>query len=165
MTSQVREKLILNGNEISMTFCPPLPDNPDLIEAMSREEAELSVKDIKYGRTVFSTACWRGYIGTWEIKDGNLYLNDIIGRYRMKTDTPIFADWFTGVLRVPEGEILEYIHMGYATVFEKELHIKIEKGKVVEEHEIDNRNKEIDADKLAMANLPGRENKFDGDEY
>ena len=53
--------------------------------------------------------------------------------------------------------------MGFATVYEKELHIKIEKGKVTKIHENDNTNKEVDRYRLAMDNLPGDENKFDGD--
>lgn len=41
------------------------------------------------------------------------------------------ADWFSGVLRVPQGELLRYVHMGFGSVYERELHISIDKGLVV----------------------------------
>ena len=37
--------------------------------------------------------------------------------------------------------MLEYIHAGYASVFEKDLILKFRKGKLVNEKEIDNREK------------------------
>lgn len=164
MTVQMHENLILNGNEITMAFCPPLPKNTKLLVELNDEEAQQAVKKHKHGDIIFSTACWRGYMGTWEIIDNKFYLKDIIGRYQKTTDDPIFADWFTGVLRIPQGELLQGIHMGFASVYEKELHIKIDKGVVVKQAEIDNTNKNINRDKLAMSNLPGGENKFDGDD-
>jgi len=54
---------------------------------------------------------------------------------------PIFAEWYTGTLVVPEGKVLNYVHMGYQTTYEKELHIRISKGKVVGKKTIDNRKK------------------------
>lgn len=38
MTAQVPEKLIFNGEETSMTFCPPIPDDPLIIKELSLEE-------------------------------------------------------------------------------------------------------------------------------
>ena len=82
------------------------------------------------GSTIlFSTACWRGYIGTWEVRDDRFYLVDIEGLWRKEGDDPILADWFTGTLRIPRGEMLHYVHMGFGSVYEKELHIKIEAGR------------------------------------
>ena len=63
-----------------------------------------------------NTATWRGYIATWEIDGGVLYLKAI----RAWTDQhevglealfpgqkgPVAATWFTGKLRVPQGKIL-----------------------------------------------------------
>jgi hypothetical protein len=45
------------------------------------------------------------------------------------------------VLNVPRGEMLEYVHMGYLSVFEEELHISIERGVVTGRHVIDNRGR------------------------
>jgi len=46
--------------------------------------------------------------------------------------------WFTGKLRVPQGELLQYVHMGYSSTYEKELVITVEAGKVVKVEAIDN---------------------------
>ena len=136
MTAQVHEKLIYEGEEVSMAFCPPLPKRDPRIR--ERTDEEMAGCD----PIVFSTACWRGYVATWEIKDGKFYLVDIMGRYKLVAETPIFADWFSGVLRIPKGEILHHVHMGFGTVYAQELHVKIEKGVVVATEIVDNRGKE-----------------------
>jgi hypothetical protein len=63
------------------------------------------------------------------------------GRYELKGEGPLAADWFSGVLNVPRGQMLEYVHMGYLSVFEEELHISIERGVVTGRHVIDNRGR------------------------
>jgi len=158
MTAQFHENLIYEGQVTSMAFCPPLPENDPRIKELKDDEIKENHPNL------FSTACWRRYIGTWEIKDGNFYLVEIIGRYRITGKSPIFADWFSGVIRIPRGDMLHYVHMGFGSVFEEELHIKIEKGIVTKSEEIDNRGKKFNTDELARRNLPGSENRFDGDD-
>ena len=126
MTAQVHEELIFEGNETSMAFCPPLPkNNPRLIESI--------------GNQGLNTACWRGYRGSWEIKKGKFFLFDVRGKYQLIGGPPIFADWFTRTIKIPEGDILEYVHGGFSTVYELELHIAIKDGLVVKKITIDNR--------------------------
>lgn len=157
MTAQVHENLILDGEKTSMAFCPPLPENDPRVTKLKDDE-------IDDGGIIFSTACWRQYIGTWEIKDNKFYLVSLNGRYKISENTPILADWFTGTLRIPQGEMLHYVHMGYGSVFERELHIKIENGIVTKSKTIDNRDKDVNEDELGWKNLPGFENIFDGDD-
>jgi hypothetical protein len=45
------------------------------------------------------------------------------------------------VLIVPRGKMLEYVHMGYASVFEEELHITVERGAVTGRRVVDNRGR------------------------
>lgn len=156
MTAQMHENLILDGKETSMAFCPPLPENDSSVVGLKDDEIEC-------GRIVFSTACWRQYVGTWEIKDNKFYLVNLEGRFKLAANKPVFADWFTGTLRIPQGEMLRYVHMGYGSIFERELHIKIEKGIVTKSKTIDNRNKNVSEGDLSWKNLPGFENRFDGD--
>lgn len=126
MTAQVHELLILDGTKTSMAFCPPLPkDNPRLIELK--------------GDQGLNTACWRGYQGSWEIKDGKLFLTGIRGKYQLSDGVPIFASWFTGTIRVPIGDILRYVHGGFATVYEQEMNIEIQNGFVTATTTTDNR--------------------------
>lgn len=131
MTAQIHERLILNGEEISMAFCPLLPEaDPRIVELT---DDEIDCEDI-----IFSTACWRQYVGTWEIKDDKFYLLNIVGRFKLADETPLFADWFTGTLSIPDGELLEYVHMGYESVYEREVQITIEKGIVTDSKTIHN---------------------------
>ena len=160
MTAQIREILIIDGAETSMAFCPPLPiGHPRLIDVEPKWPAEPGESII-----VNSTACWRRYQATWEIKNGRLYLNGVRGTFRLQGHEPLPADWFSGVLRVPRGERLRYVHMGFGSVYEEELHIKIESGLVVELRVRDNRGKENDDPDLGQKNLPGGENRFPGDD-
>lgn len=161
MTAQAHELLIVEGKETSMAFCPPLPESHPKLEELSTEEPQ---NQDNLPSFVFSTACWRQYIGTWELKDGKFYLKDIKGRYRLTDNTPIFADWVTAVLRIPDGDVLHYVHMGFGSVYEFENHIKIENGVVTDERRIDNRDKNIKGRDLGWENLPGSENNFDGDD-
>ncbi len=160
MTAQVHERLILDGEQTSMAFCPPLPAGHPRITELDGEELERESMPPILG----STACWRGYIGTWEIKDGRFYLVDIAGPYRIAGSDPILADWFTGVIRIPRGEQLHYVHMGFGSVYEEEYHVKIAKGEVVKSRTIDNRNGDVDVSDLTWRNLPGFENRFEGDD-
>ncbi|MBI5208676.1 MAG: hypothetical protein HY927_01725 [Elusimicrobia bacterium] len=127
MTAQQHEHLIYNGTRTSMACEPPLPKKHPRIVALDHQ-------------AVMSSACWRGYIGTWEIKDGRFYLVAIEGKYSLAGKGPLFADWFTGTLRIPQGEMLEYVHMGYASVFEREIVVKIAKGLVAGTRTVDHKS-------------------------
>lgn len=103
------------------------------------------------------TASWRGYLATWQIKeDGFLYLVKLvdgscsqdapeipIDKVFPKQKLPIKAGWFSGALVIPQGEQLEYVHMGYGSVYEKELHLSIKNGKLVSKIVIDNTKKPL----------------------
>ena len=55
-------------------------------------------------------------------------------------DSPdrVFAHWYSGTLRVPQGEMLNYVHMGYGSTFERDLLIEVKQGVVVATHAQDN---------------------------
>lgn len=87
------------------------------------------------------TGLRRGYIGTWKIVDGRLYLIGLHGTLAggreaslatLFPDNPesVFADWYSGILRIPQGELLEYVHGGFASAFVRDLFIDIERGEV-----------------------------------
>ena len=165
MTAQVQEKLILEGQELGMAFCPPLPKDSSQIVAVKSRSVRKAIEEGSLPQYIMSTACWRGYIGIWEIRSGRLYLNDVVGRYKKASPEALFANWFSGVLRVPKGKILRAVNIGFASVHERELHIKIDRGVVVAEQEIDNSSKHLDRNELASRSLPGSENRFEGDDF
>ena len=103
---------------------------------------------------IISTACYRGYYATFEIKDSNLFLQEITLNGKDKNYSLIFGtapeiieynlevyhnlNWkcsFTGSIRIGSDFIPEfYIHMGFQkpTAFKKVLDIKILEGKILE---------------------------------
>jgi hypothetical protein len=190
MTAQIHEGLIFEGEETSMACCPPLPGPPiprglsdaDTIAALlaafdaARAGGWVGHPRVRQadggegGDLPRSTACCRGYRGTWQIKDGRFYLVGLKGKYRLDGDEPLFADWFTGVLRIPRGKCLHYVHMGFASVYEQEVHVQVEKGVVVGTRVIDNRGKDghpardTRKTQLGLQHMPGGENYVPGDE-
>lgn len=158
MTAQFGEVLILDGEARRMNFCPPLPIGSPHLARTPDEEL-----------TGGCTACWRGYVATWEIADDEFYLTEINGPlgdapppWRKITEGRIPATWFSGVLRVPQGKRLQYVHMGFGSTYEEEVHIKVEAGRVVGRRVIDNRD---GAPRKRFSPLPGTENRFDGDDW
>lgn len=43
-------------------------------------------------------------------------------------DGRVFADWFTGIIRIPDGKILKYIHFDHASLFERDIFLHFEAG-------------------------------------
>jgi len=98
------------------------------------------------------TGLWRGYLGRWKIRDDNLFLIGLEGylttpesefaeinlNYFFPDQKEVFAHWFSGELRIPMGMEIQYIHMGYESVFEKDLIMQIENGVVISKTEIEN---------------------------
>lgn len=113
-----------------------------------------------------STDCWRGYVGEWLIFKNLLYL------FRLTVYTPgdktkdlnylfpsqkyVFANWFSGEIRIPYGEMLKYVHSGYESIYEKDLILKFNKGMLTEEVVIDNRE---EFEKREIENEIQRESK------
>lgn len=78
-----------------------------------------------------STACWRGYIASWTIKDNQLFLADIQGCLELVGSEPLLATWVSEKIRLVSGEIVKYVHMGYYSTYEYEIVLKVKKGRVV----------------------------------
>ncbi len=137
MTAQVSETLIYNGKQLMM-FTTPL---------------DLYLKANRLSFVSPHTACWRGYEGTWEIKGSEsnerLYLvalrayrsyEDISGLEDIFPGFPdgVFAHWFSGQIRLPQGNLLKYIHGGYASTYEYDLFLEIKKGLVMNKRAVHN---------------------------
>jgi len=130
MTAQVHEKIRYKGKRMGLAFCPGFPvDHPRII-ALSEEEVLSLAEDDKTG-DIFSTACWREYIGSWSIRRGKLYLTKIEGRFHLDGKEAIFADWVTDDLRIPKWRMLEYVHMGFNSVYEEMIILTLERGVVI----------------------------------
>ena len=125
MTAQVSESLSYDGEDYAMCT-EPLSDY-----------FRKGGKDP--GFTSMNTACWRGYIGDWEITEDRLYLIDLEGTLEDGTEATlesvfpgfpdrVFAHWYSETIRLPQGKLLEYVHMGFASVYERDLFLTFENG-------------------------------------
>lgn len=129
MTAQAHEKIIIDDSIELMATCPELPVYSSQI---------LELPEGKIEGIFNSTACWRQYIATWKVSGDKLYLMSIEGKYNLSENKPIIAYWFSGLLKIQQGDILKYIHCGYASTYERELHITVEKGLVTQKVNIKN---------------------------
>ena len=128
MTAQMYETITYKGESLGMASTPFDP-------YMEANGIQL---------TPPHTACWRGYFGKWEIKDNQLFLTELTAfineegeevdlNYFFPNQSEVFADWFTGTLRIPSGEELEYVHMGFESVYERDILLEIKDGMLVGE--------------------------------
>jgi hypothetical protein len=128
MTAQIKELLLYKGDKVGMAtepLCPYLKNR----------------KDINF--LFRSTACLRGYLGIWELRDKELFIIKLQAcvedykkvdlNYLFPDKSEIFADWFSGEIRIPQGEMLQYVHTGYESIFEKDLILKFKKGVLIDE--------------------------------
>jgi len=42
----------------------------------------------------------------------------------------VFADWVSGRLRIPQGKLLEYVHMGFESIYQRYLLLDVDHGVV-----------------------------------
>ncbi|MFH1050859.1 MAG: hypothetical protein V1779_08030 [bacterium] len=139
MTAQVREILIIKGEKHGLSCVPAILENAEYLEKLEPDKGK------KYYSGIFgSTACWRRYRATWEIKEDKFYFVDIEGAYRKKNMEPIFAEWFSGIIKYPQGKLLKRVHLGFFSVYEEEVLIRIESGVVLSIEIIDNRKRYFD---------------------
>lgn len=147
MTAQVSERLIYAGKEMRL-FSNPL---------------SLYLKQMGISFESRSTACWRGYVGIWEVIETlgveRLYLVGL-SAHRSYDETvglsdvfpgydKVFAHWFSGQLRCPQGELLDYVHGGYASTYEYDLLLDFKQGILVNKHAHHNQKPEAAIGKTA----------------
>lgn len=113
------------------------------------------------------TANWRGYVATFQLRDDGLWLQKVeVTRSRGKVDgehrsetadalqeffpgkREVLADWYTGVLTIPRGAMLEYVHMGYGSTYERYVLLQIREGRLV--GRLDMTAKEFEAHRRRM---------------
>lgn len=125
MTAQIPERLLYEGVERDM-FTEPLESFFEMGGERPQWPSECS-------------ALWRGYLGSWRVVDGRLYL---IGLSGMFEDAPpvhleqvfpsysngVFAHWFSGAVRLPQGERLSCVHMGFGSTYERDEFLIFERG-------------------------------------
>ena len=103
---------------------------------LSTEPLESFLESVapKFRFTPPDTSLMRGYRATWQLdKDDRLMLIDFRGymlteaakgvQYLFPGESRVFAYWFTGVLKINVGQVIEYKHRGYESIFENVISI------------------------------------------
>jgi len=122
-TEQICDRLMYDGNEYFGYY-----DEFPLEDYWSDEHQKPECLSMG------STACWRGYIATWEVQNGSLFLKSLVREALPNEDEtsipltnvfpdangPVPADWFSGVLKYYRGEKDKGM-----------LYISIHKGKIL----------------------------------
>jgi hypothetical protein len=125
MTTQVDEHILIDGKEYPLINVPSLPEDSSIIQH-------------KKGLISKWSNCWRGFQGTWEIKDDKLYLIEFSSdSYELLCKLPILADWIKGEIKVATGDIKETTSWAIET-YETEMHLTIENGLLVKTKNIKN---------------------------
>jgi len=158
MSAQLPDKIIFNGASLD------LYSNP--LEEYFRS---------KKRKPAFNTSsqCVRGYVAQWEISHNRLLLKEIQGNYLYRNiffqkkykkisiadlfqkakNKMVKATWFSGKLRIPQGKMTAFDDHGYASRFEKEIIISVEKGDVVKTVMLDNQNRMLINDENKIRSL------------
>lgn len=147
-TSQHPDVLILDGKTYD------LYSNP--LEAFYGDDWKPAFWDAPNS---VSSGNWRGYVATWEMINDKLYLSKINSwfcnrRIRTKSgcrrvmlrdlfgakviDGRVAATWFSDELCLPDGKELEYVHMGYGSIYERDIIFDVDAGKITKREVIDN---------------------------
>ncbi|MCB0057976.1 MAG: hypothetical protein KDE45_13160 [Caldilineaceae bacterium] len=145
MTAQSPERLILDGRPRAL-YAEPL--------YRLCKQYRLDLRN----PSVWCTANYRGYVGTWEIRGGALYLvhlcwdgcggrnseapmSDDLLRQLLRAAGggafPLHAHWFNGLIRVAIGKRLVYSHHGWSHWHERERVMTFKGGVLVRDREVD----------------------------
>jgi len=137
MSAQIAETLIFD--EAALPMC----SNP--------LDAWLSEQHIVLRTDRSSLCCLRGYPGTWQVRRGHLYLvalrayggRGVVQRPGLQASSelslaglfpeahgPVCADWYSGRLRCPLGEVLKYRDTGYDSLYEQDMLVDIARGRI-----------------------------------
>jgi hypothetical protein len=142
MTAQVREKLIYNGLTVGMATEPL----KSFLQSTGTESLFVPPH----------TANWRGYIGEWLIENDQLFLLGLNGlikgnkeinmNFFFPNTEKVFAEWFSGTIRVPHGEMIHYVHSGYESQYERDLYLDVKNGIIISSRLIENNDSHIETD-------------------
>lgn len=129
MTVQIQDSLNLDGEPVSLASDMEISEHPR-IRKLNEEAASASYSG------AFSTACHRNFLASWAIKDGKLYLVDVIGIYNLIGEELLFADWYSGTLEAQAGKLIRRPGIGCDSRYEREFEIEVKDGVVIRQWEV-----------------------------
>lgn len=153
-TAQEPDILFIEGEKYYLRSNPLEPYFQMTGKPKFNEKPMKTTSEGSFIEGISSSSNWRGYVATWELENDTLYLREIKNLWEISVDlSTIFkdrdtsqkikADWFNGELRIPEGELLKYVHMGYGSVYERDIIYTIKSGQVTNKRVVDNTQKNL----------------------
>jgi len=130
-TAQLPDILVYNGKEYAMHSNP-------------MEEFFRKNPDKRPQITGMCSALWRGYVAKFEVINGELYVTGLFldacdgnRKNQLKKVFPgvkkVKVDWLSGVIVLPNGSIVEYVHMGYLSTYENYILLEVTDGVITKE--------------------------------
>jgi hypothetical protein len=139
-TAQVPDYLVIDNDTIAI-FANPLEQYFE----------KLGNREIIGLKGCGSTACWRGYKAVWRLKNDSLFLTAITSCHSGDWCTDIrdadldlmfgddyknncvFASWVSSDIMAPKGKLVQYIHMGYGSIYEENRYFTFSNGIKIKE--------------------------------
>ena len=134
-TAQVPDRILIEGREYALNTNP--------LESQLRDRHGFLPENVSR-----STANWRGYVAHWAIDGDRLLLRKVEVRlYDAENESsssvdlltglfpegaPVAATWYSGALVIPDGRLVNYVHMGYGSTYAHYRVYRIARGRVVE---------------------------------
>lgn len=94
-----------------------------------------------------SSSLYDGYYCKWTVQQDRLYLIGVDGMFEDRSTVTlwsffpqafnkVFAHWFSGVVTVDDGALLDrgYVQFGIGRIFERKIHLVFRRGVLVETH-------------------------------
>ena len=128
-TAQVGNLLLIDG-EYHTLWSQPLAGTPYRVVRRMEEGWSLT------------TACWAGHLTVWSLEAEQLWFlgtQECLGSKALSadevlegvTETRVAADWYSGTLVLPQGEVISYAHSGWDTLYSEQRRIVVERGQVM----------------------------------
>lgn len=141
MTVQIPERILIDGKPHWLYTQPLYP-------LLASRQTRIDAPD------VWTTACHRQYVGTWDLIDGKLWLvclntygdeelplSDAMHSWFLQlvpaNKFPVFVEWFSGHLRIPIGPTLVQGSAGWSSWFTRERVVTCRQGRIVRDREVD----------------------------
>ncbi|MCW5653229.1 hypothetical protein [Hydrogenophaga sp.] len=77
-----------------------------------------------------STALQRGYTAHWAVRERELWLVSVHGRFRLKHGQPVRAEWVSGELRIGLGAPPDELYDAYMGIYRSQIRLDIDEGLV-----------------------------------
>ena len=161
------EYLWLDETGTPVLFAEVFAEPPTSPEGQKKQEALSSRRPEVLRDGGGASNNWRGYVATWQIDGDRLLLVKIeqsfqtapvpedrkdwdrwtpkwelrevpIDQVLPGKTLPLLAEWYSGRLRIPQGEMLDYVHMGYGSRSERDTFLEFKNGALVSRVDIDN---------------------------